>query len=136
MMPVGYSLQSLSEIQASLAHQTTPSRRKIISINRYRFECGKKEIKTMEPMGLVAWVVVGLIAGWLASQVMPSSFGIIGDTVVGMIGALVGGVIFEQFGEAGATGINLWSILVAFVGAVVLLFVIRAVSGRKGFSRR
>jgi uncharacterized membrane protein YeaQ/YmgE (transglycosylase-associated protein family) len=48
----------------------------------------------------------------------------------------VGGVIFEQFGEAGATGINLWSILVAFVGAVVLLFVIRAVSGRKGFSRR
>jgi uncharacterized membrane protein YeaQ/YmgE (transglycosylase-associated protein family) len=113
-----------------------PSRRKIISINRYRLKRGKKETKTMEPMGLVAWVVVGLIAGWLASQVMPSSFGLIGDTVVGMIGALVGGVIFEQFGEAGATGINLWSILVAFVGAVVLLFLIRAVSGRKGFSRR
>ena len=85
----------------------------------------------MEPMGIVAWIVVGLIAGWLASQVMPSSFGIIGDTIVGMIGALVGGFIFEQLGEAGATGINIWSILVAFVGAVVLLFVIRAVSGRK-----
>jgi uncharacterized membrane protein YeaQ/YmgE (transglycosylase-associated protein family) len=90
----------------------------------------------MEPMGIVAWIVVGLIAGWLASQVMPSSFGIIGDTVVGMIGALVGGFIFEELGEAGATGINIWSIFVAFVGAVVLLFVIRAVGGRKGFSRR
>jgi uncharacterized membrane protein YeaQ/YmgE (transglycosylase-associated protein family) len=90
----------------------------------------------MEPMGLLAWVVVGLVAGWLASQVMPSSFGLIGDTVVGMIGALVGGFIFEQFGESGATGINIWSIFVAFVGAVVLLFLIRAVSGRKSFSRR
>jgi uncharacterized membrane protein YeaQ/YmgE (transglycosylase-associated protein family) len=113
-----------------------PSRRKIISINRDRLKRGKKETKTMEPMGLVAWVVVGLIAGWLASQVMPSSFGIIGDTVVGMIGALVGGFIFNELGEAGATGINIWSIFVAFVGAVVLLFLIRAVGGRKSWSRR
>lgn len=87
-------------------------------------------------MGILAWVIVGLIAGWLASKVMPSSFGLIGDTVVGMIGALVGGFIFNALGESGATGINIWSIFVAFVGAVVLLFVIRVVSGRRGFSRR
>lgn len=89
----------------------------------------------MEPMGLIAWIVVGLIAGWLASKVMPSSFGIIGDTIVGMIGALAGGFIFEAFGSSGATGFNLWSILVAFVGAVVILFLLRAVTGRRTFAR-
>ena len=84
----------------------------------------------MEPMSLLAWVVVGLIAGWLASQVVASRFGIIGDTVVGMIGALIGGFLFNEFGETGTTGLNIWSIFVAFVGAVVLLVLIRAVSGR------
>jgi uncharacterized membrane protein YeaQ/YmgE (transglycosylase-associated protein family) len=53
-----------------------------------------------------------------------------------MIGALVGGFIFNELGEVGATGINIWSIVVAFVGAVVLLFLLRAVGGRKSFSRR
>jgi len=90
----------------------------------------------MEPMGLLAWVVVGLIAGWLASKAMPSSMGIIGDTIVGMIGALVGGFLFEALGSSGATGVNIWSVFVAFVGAVVLLFLIRMVNGRRGFSRQ
>jgi uncharacterized membrane protein YeaQ/YmgE (transglycosylase-associated protein family) len=85
----------------------------------------------MEPMSLLAWVVVGLIAGWLASQVVASRFGVIGDTVIGMVGALVGGFLFEQFGSTGTTGFNIWSILVSFVGAVVLLVVIRAVDGRR-----
>ena len=85
----------------------------------------------MEPMGLLAWIVVGLIAGWLASQVVASRFGIIGDTVIGMVGALVGGFLFEQFGSTGTTGFNIWSVLVAFVGAVVLLVLIRAVSGQR-----
>lgn len=89
----------------------------------------------MEPMGLLAWVVVGLIAGWLASQVMPSRFGIVGDTIIGMIGALVGGFIFEALGSSGTTGLNIWSIFVAFVGAVVMLFLIRAVNGRRQFPR-
>ncbi|WP_238625448.1 GlsB/YeaQ/YmgE family stress response membrane protein [Aggregatilinea lenta] len=82
----------------------------------------------MEPMGLLAWIVVGLISGWLASKVVPSRFGLIGDTVIGMVGALVGGFLFEQFGSSGTSGLNIWSILVAFVGAVVLLILIRAVS--------
>ena len=85
----------------------------------------------MEPMSLLAWIVVGLIAGWLASQVVPSRFGIIGDTLIGMVGALVGGFLFEQFGSTGTTGFNIWSVLVAFVGAVVLLVLIRAVSGQR-----
>lgn len=85
----------------------------------------------MEPMSLLAWIVVGLIAGWLASQVVASRFGIIGDTVIGMIGALVGGFLFEQFGSSGTTGLNIWSVLVAFVGAVVLLILIRAVSRQR-----
>jgi uncharacterized membrane protein YeaQ/YmgE (transglycosylase-associated protein family) len=72
-----------------------------------------------------------LIAGWLASQVVASRFGIIGDTVIGMVGALVGGFLFEQFGSTGTTGLNIWSLFVAFVGAVVLLVLIRAFSGRR-----
>ncbi len=90
----------------------------------------------MEPMGLLAWIVVGLIAGWLASKVIPSRFGIVGDTIIGMLGALAGGFLFEEFGESGTTGLNIWSIFVAFVGAVVLLFLIRAFSNSKGLSTR
>ncbi len=90
----------------------------------------------MEPMGLLAWIVVGLVAGWLASQVIPSRFGIVGDTIVGMLGALAGGFLFEEFGSSGTTGLNIWSIFVAFVGAVVLLFLIRAFSNNKGLSTR
>jgi len=90
----------------------------------------------MEPMGLISWIIVGLIAGWLASQAMPSSFGIVGDTIIGMLGALAGGFIFEEFGSTGATGLNIWSIFVAFIGAVVLLFLMRAIGGRRAFSRR
>jgi uncharacterized membrane protein YeaQ/YmgE (transglycosylase-associated protein family) len=57
--------------------------------------------------------------------------GILGDLVVGIIGAFIGGWLFNTFGHAGVSGINLWSILVAFVGAVILLFILRAFSGRR-----
>ncbi len=83
----------------------------------------------MEPMSLLAWIVVGLVAGWLASQVVTSRFGVVGDTIIGMLGALVGGFLFEQFGSTGTTGFSIWSIVVSFVGAVVLLVLIRAISG-------
>jgi uncharacterized membrane protein YeaQ/YmgE (transglycosylase-associated protein family) len=89
----------------------------------------------MEPMGLLAWVVVGLIAGWLASKVVPSRFGIIGDTLIGMVGALIGGFLFEEFGSTGTTGFSIWSIVVSFVGAVVLLVLIRAFSSRGALAR-
>ena len=89
----------------------------------------------MEPMGLLAWIVVGLIAGWLASKVIPSRLGTIGDTIVGMVGALIGGVLFNAAGVVGTTGFSIWSVFVAFVGAVVLLVLIRAFSRNQSTGR-
>jgi uncharacterized membrane protein YeaQ/YmgE (transglycosylase-associated protein family) len=74
-----------------------------------------------------------LIAGFLAKYVVPGEGpgGVLGDLVVGVVGALLGGWIFGLFGHAGVTGINIYSIVVALVGAVVLLFIARMVSGRR-----
>jgi uncharacterized membrane protein YeaQ/YmgE (transglycosylase-associated protein family) len=85
-------------------------------------------------MGILAWIIVGIIAGALAKMVVPGEGpgGIIGDLIVGVVGALIGGWVFNSFGHMGATGINIWSILVAFIGAVILLFIIRAFTGRRG----
>lgn len=87
----------------------------------------------MEPMGWLAWIVIGAIAGWLASKVMKTSRqqGLLMDIVVGILGAFIGGFLFSQFGATGITGFNFWSLFVAFAGAVVLLAVIRFLSGRK-----
>jgi uncharacterized membrane protein YeaQ/YmgE (transglycosylase-associated protein family) len=83
-------------------------------------------------MGILAWIVVGLIAGWLAGMVMRGGgYGLIGDIIVGIVGALLGGWIATTFLHIGAgmSGINLYSILVAFCGAVVLLILLRLVIG-------
>ncbi len=85
-------------------------------------------------MGILAWIVVGLIAGWLASLVMGGGFGLLGDILLGIVGALIGGFVLSLLGLGGAvTGINLPSILVAFVGAVIVLFIARAVRGRRRY---
>lgn len=79
-------------------------------------------------MGLLTWIVVGAIAGWLAGQVMKGSgFGLIGDIVIGVIGALVGGWLAGTFFNVpdAINGFNLTTIVVAFLGAVVVLFVVR-----------
>lgn len=83
-------------------------------------------------MSILAWIVVGIIAGFLAKSMVPgdSPGGVLGDLVVGIVGALIGGWIFNSFGSAGATGLNLWSILVAFVGGVVLLLIVRMFTRR------
>jgi uncharacterized membrane protein YeaQ/YmgE (transglycosylase-associated protein family) len=82
-------------------------------------------------MGLLAWLIVGLIAGFLASKVVNRrGKGFLLDIVLGIVGAWIGGLIFRSLGAAGVTGFNLWSILVAFVGAVVLLVAYHAVAGR------
>jgi uncharacterized membrane protein YeaQ/YmgE (transglycosylase-associated protein family) len=88
----------------------------------------------MEPMGLLAWLVVGAIAGFLASIVVPTGFGLVGDIVVGVIGGFIGGYLFHAIGEGGMTGISLWSVFVAFTGAVVLLYGIRLLNGRKSIT--
>ncbi|HEU4495096.1 MAG TPA: GlsB/YeaQ/YmgE family stress response membrane protein [Rubrobacteraceae bacterium] len=74
-------------------------------------------------MGIISWVVVGLIAGLLAKWFMPGTGpgGFIVTILIGMAGASIGGFVIRLFGGAGATGFNVWSILVATVGAIFLL---------------
>ena len=81
-------------------------------------------------MGILAWIVVGLVAGVLASLVMGGTgYGIIGDIVIGIVGAFVGGWIFREAGWAAPFGGLAGTIFVAFIGAVVLLVVIRLFRG-------
>jgi len=84
-------------------------------------------------MDIIAWIVVGIIAGFLAKTVVPGAGpgGVLGDLVIGILGAVIGGWLFNAFDHIGATGLNLWSIVVAFVGGVVLLLIIRALTGRR-----
>jgi uncharacterized membrane protein YeaQ/YmgE (transglycosylase-associated protein family) len=84
-------------------------------------------------MGILAWLIVGLIAGWLAGMVMKGGgYGVVGDIIVGIVGALVGGFLAAWlFGAQDAVnGINLVSLLTAFLGAVILIAIIRALPGR------
>jgi uncharacterized membrane protein YeaQ/YmgE (transglycosylase-associated protein family) len=89
----------------------------------------------LDPGGIVAWLLVGLIAGWLAGQVMKGTgFGVVGDIVIGLIGAFIGGFVFGSLQGSYAVGsAGFWgSILVAFIGALLLLAVVRFVgSGRR-----
>lgn len=85
-------------------------------------------------MGILSWIVVGLIAGWLAGKVMQGGgYGLIGDIIIGIIGGVVGGFIASYFFNVGdpMSGINLPSILIAFGGAVLLLVLVRALTGRR-----
>ena len=86
-------------------------------------------------MGLLSWIVVGAIAGWLSGQVMKGrGFGLLGDIIVGVVGGLIGGFLADVLFKVpnAVNGINLTSILVAFLGAVLLLFVARMFQGRGG----
>ena len=78
-------------------------------------------------MSILAWIVVGIIGGWLGKMVVPGEGpgGVLGDLVIGVIGAIVGGWMWNYFGHVGATGINLPSIVVAFIGSIVLLVIIK-----------
>lgn len=82
-------------------------------------------------MSILAWIVLGVIAGFIASKLVRGGGGnLVLDLVLGVIGAVVGGFLFNQFGASGVTGLNLYSLLVAIVGAVVVLFVYHALAGR------
>jgi len=79
-------------------------------------------------MSIVTWLVLGLISGFIGSKIVDKhSAGLIGNIAVGIVGALVGGFLFQMFGSHGVTGLNLWSIVVAVAGSVVLLVVFNAV---------
>lgn len=82
-------------------------------------------------MEIIAFLVLGGVAGWLASLLMGTdgSQGILLNVVVGVIGAFVGGMVFNAFGTSGVTGLNIYSLVVATIGAVVLLWVVRLFRG-------
>jgi uncharacterized membrane protein YeaQ/YmgE (transglycosylase-associated protein family) len=83
-------------------------------------------------MSILAWIVLGLIAGFIASKLVNRSGGsLVLDLLLGVVGAFVGGFLFTRFGAAGVTGLNLYSILVAIIGAVVVLFIYHAIAGRR-----
>ena len=79
-------------------------------------------------MSILAWIVLGAVAGWLGSLLVnKTGEGLFLDIVLGIVGAVVGGWIFAAIGSAGVTGFNMWSLLVAVVGAVVVLMLYHAI---------
>jgi uncharacterized membrane protein YeaQ/YmgE (transglycosylase-associated protein family) len=82
-------------------------------------------------MSILAWVILGLIAGFVGSKIVnKTGEGVLMDIVLGVIGAVVGGWLFNRFGATGVTGLNVWSMVVATIGAVVVLVVYHALTGR------
>jgi len=83
-------------------------------------------------MSIIGWIVLGLIAGFIASKIVnKTGEGVLLDIVLGIVGAVAGGFLFNAVGEAGVTGFNLWSMFVAIAGAVVLLVAYHAITGRR-----
>ena len=83
-------------------------------------------------MSILAWIVLGLIAGFIGSKIVNNSGqGLLVDILLGVVGAVVGGFLFNQFGQPGVSGVNLYSLLVAVVGAVVVLWLYHALAGRR-----
>ncbi len=91
----------------------------------------------MALVNILAWIIVGGIAGWLASLlVRGGGMGIVGDIIVGIVGALIGGFVLSLLlpGAFGFTGFNLGSLIIAFIGAVILLFIVKLFTGRRAVS--
>lgn len=84
-------------------------------------------------MDILLWIIFGAIVGWIASVIMKtnSQQGLLGDIILGVIGALVGGFVMNLFGNSGVTGFNLYSILVSVLGAVLVIFAGRAFTGAR-----
>ncbi len=83
-------------------------------------------------MSIIGWVIFGLIAGFIASKIVNNSGeGIIMDIILGVIGAVVGGWLFTQFGAAPVTGFNIYSMFVAVIGAIIVLFIYHLIVGRR-----
>jgi uncharacterized membrane protein YeaQ/YmgE (transglycosylase-associated protein family) len=83
-------------------------------------------------MSIIAWIVFGLLAGFIGSKIVNhSGAGALVDILLGILGAVVGGFLFNLFGAVGVTGFNIWSLFVAVVGAVVVLAAYHAIAGRR-----
>jgi uncharacterized membrane protein YeaQ/YmgE (transglycosylase-associated protein family) len=83
-------------------------------------------------MSIIAWILLGLIAGWLAGQFMRGGgYGIVGDIALGIVGALVGGFLSGRLLGVDVTGFNVPSVIIAFVGAVIVIAIARMITGRR-----
>jgi uncharacterized membrane protein YeaQ/YmgE (transglycosylase-associated protein family) len=83
-------------------------------------------------MSVLAWIILGIIAGFIASKIVEGTGqGLLRDMVLGVAGAVAGGWLFRTFGEPGVTGLNIWSILVSIIGAVVVLAFYHMITGRR-----
>ena len=80
-------------------------------------------------MGIILWIILGAVAGWIASVIMKtdSSQGFLEDLLLGVVGAVVGGFLFGLLGQSGVTGFNIYSLIVAVVGASVLIYLGRLI---------
>jgi uncharacterized membrane protein YeaQ/YmgE (transglycosylase-associated protein family) len=83
-------------------------------------------------MSIIGWLILGLIAGWVASKIVNAQGqGIVLDIALGIVGAFVGGLIFDAAGGIGVTGFNAWSLLVAIIGSIIVLVIYHALTGRR-----
>lgn len=84
-------------------------------------------------MGLIGWIVLGGLAGWVASMIMGNDKqqGLLGNIIVGIIGAGIGGFVVSLIGGEGITGFNIWSFVVALLGAIILIWLWRLITGKK-----
>jgi len=80
-------------------------------------------------MGILLWIVFGAIAGWIASMIVGDNKSLVANIIFGILGAVIGGWIMSTIGKTGVSGFNMYSFLVAILGAVVLIFGIRAIRG-------
>src|ERR1051326_5341785 len=107
------------------------SRSNEIRLHVYSFSpnrSGSFEFQRRLTMSILAWIILGLIAGFIGSKIVNRrGEGLILDILLGVVGAIVGGWLFQKFGASGVTGLNLYSLLVAVVGAVVVLVVYHAI---------
>lgn len=84
-------------------------------------------------MGIIAWIILGALAGWIASKIAGTDAeqGWLANIIIGILGAVIGGFLFNLLGGSGVTGFNVWSLLVSVIGALVLLAILKALRGSK-----
>lgn len=87
----------------------------------------------VEMGGILGALIIGGLAGWVASMIMKTdgSMGVFMNIVVGVVGAIIGNLLLPVFGVSGTTGFSIWSFVVALVGAIVLLFIVKLFTGRR-----
>jgi len=76
-------------------------------------------------MGIIGWVILGGLAGWIASMLMHERQGCVANVIVGILGGVIGGLLFTLIGGAGITGFNIWSLFVAVVGSIIFILILR-----------